>query len=95
MRSPRLNGLRKQRLHLLLVDALDQLIDQAAGRHRDFGGLGQFEHVVHVLLGPFADALAPTRQRPVGAAAFVQRGDELEEFMPIDFASVSDSNSPP
>ena len=31
--------LRQQRLHLLLVDPFDQLIDQAAQRHRNFRGL--------------------------------------------------------
>jgi hypothetical protein len=50
--------------------------------------------VIHVLLGPFAGALAAARQRPVGAAAFVERNDAIEEFMSY-FASVSDSNSPP
>src|SRR3954447_26541288 len=57
--------LRHQGLHALLIEVLDQLIDQAGERHRHLGRLRQIERHVHVLLGPFARALAPARERPV------------------------------
>ena len=73
------NASRQQRLHLLLVDPLHQLIDQGAERHRHLGGLRQFERHVHVLLRPFTGALAPARERPIGAAALTQRLDQARD----------------
>src|SRR5439155_21914848 len=70
---------RQQCLHLLLVDVLDELVDQPGERHWHLGMLGEFQRHVHVLLRPFTSALAPARERPIGAAAMGERLDQARD----------------
>src|SRR6185436_1844538 len=70
---------REERLHLVLIDAFHELINESGERDRRLGVLGELKSHVHVLLGPFAGAAAPALERPIGAGGVLQRGDQLRD----------------